>query len=220
MNDKKDKPLLALTMGDPCGVGAEIIVQAMADPNIRERANYVIFGFSDQIEYTADQLEVSLPFRRTHLENLRRFDNTLTIIDYDELAQPATMPRGASKLGGQASMAFCEGAIDAALEGIVDGIVTAPISKTSWHMAGYKRFPGHTELLARRCRAKRVSMMFVSPKLKVVLATIHDSITSIRDKFTIGCVFNPIDMADEALRRWFGIPRTEDRSLRPEPARR
>jgi len=84
--------------------------------------------------------------------------------------------------------------------------VTAPISKTSWHMAGYKKFPGHTELLAKRCRCKRVSMMFVSPRLRVVLATIHNSIASIRDIFTIGRVFDPIDLANDALKNWFGIP--------------
>ena len=68
-------------------------------------------------------------------------------------------------------MAFCEDAIAAAREGMIDALVTAPISKTSWAMAGYP-FPGHTELLAKRCHMRRgqVAMMFVTPKLKVALA--------------------------------------------------
>ena len=192
-------------MGDPCGIGAEIILRALADENISNLARFIIFGFSDQIEYTADRLELPISFHRDHLENLRRNGDNVTVIDYDELTVPPVMPRGPSKEGGRASMAFCDGAIDATINGIADGLITAPISKTSWHMAGHKQFPGHTELLARKCRAKRVSMMFVSPKLKVVLATIHDSIASIRDKFTIGRVFDPLDLANDALRDWFGF---------------
>ncbi|KKK92669.1 hypothetical protein LCGC14_2700640, partial [marine sediment metagenome] len=65
--------------------------------------------------------------------------------------------------------------------GYVDALVTAPISKTSWRMAGIKRFPGHTELLAERCGARNVAMMFVSPKLKVVLATTHLALFDVRD---------------------------------------
>ena len=102
-------------------------------------------------------------------------------------------------------MAFCEGAIAAAQSGIIDAIVTAPIAKTSWKMAGYRKYPGHTELLADKCRSRHVAMMFITPKLRVALATIHEPLSSIRDKLTIGCVFNPIELSDRALREWFGI---------------
>ena len=114
-------------------------------------------------------------------------------------------------------MAFCVDAIEAAKAGLVDAIVTAPISKTSWAMAGYKNFPGHTELLAKMCNVRNVAMMFVSPKLKVVLATIHLSLLDLHDMFTIGCVFNPIDHADKALREWFGMekPRIAVAGLNP-----
>jgi 4-hydroxythreonine-4-phosphate dehydrogenase len=108
-------------------------------------------------------------------------------------------------MGGQASMAFCQDAIAAARAGHLDAIVTAPISKKSWEMAGFKKYPGHTELLADKCKTKNVAMMFVAPQLKVVLATIHEPLFEVRNKFTIGCVFNPIDLADKALREWFGV---------------
>jgi 4-hydroxythreonine-4-phosphate dehydrogenase len=205
-SDGEDKPTIGITMGDPCGVGAEIIVRALSDDSLRKKANFIIFGFSDQLEYTADRLEIPFSFHRDHHENIRRYIYRLVVLDFDEISVPPAMPRGPSRVGGFASMAFCEAAIEAAQDGIIDAIVTAPISKTSWGMAGFKKFPGHTELLAKRCRCRRVAMMFVSPRLRVVLATIHDSITSIRDKFTIGCVFNPIDLANQALKDWFGIP--------------
>ncbi len=186
-------------MGDPCGVGAEIIIKALADSELRRQASFIIFGFSEQMSYTADRIDADFLFFRDHHENIRQYNHDITVLDYDEFSAPATMPRGASKLGGEASMAFCEDAISAARRGLVDAMVTAPISKASWKLAGHHRFPGHTELLAKRCGAKNVAMMFVSPKLKVVLATIHQSLFDIRNSFTIGCVFNPMDLADQAL---------------------
>jgi 4-hydroxythreonine-4-phosphate dehydrogenase len=205
-------------MGDPCGIGAEIIVKALSDGDLRSRAKFVVFGFSEQLAYTADMLELSFPFFRDHHEDIRRYPHDLVVLDYDEMDQPSIMPRGASKTGGQASMAFCEGAISAAQAGLIDAIVTAPISKTSWDMAGYV-YPGHTELLASKCKLRphQVAMMFVAPRLKVVLATIHKALLDIRDSFTIGCVFNPIDLADRALRDMFGIekPRIAVAALNP-----
>ena len=214
-----NRPIIGLTMGDPGGVGAEIIVKALCDESLCSRARYVVFGFSEQLSYTADGLEVPWTVFRDHHENIRRYPYDVAVMDYDEITQPASMPRGASRIGGQASMAFCEGAIAAAQDGLIDAIVTAPISKASWALAGHRQFPGHTELLAKRCKRKptQVAMMFVSPKLKVVLATIHQSLFDIRNSFTIGCVFNPIDHADCALREWFGIekPRIGVAGLNP-----
>lgn len=213
------RPVIALTMGDPCGIGAEIIVKALCDEELRSRARYVVFGFSEQLAYTADRLEAPWAVFRDHHENIRRYPYEVAVMDYDDISQPASMPRGASRMGGEASMAFCEGAIAAAKDRMVDAIVTSPISKTSWSMAGHKRFPGHTELLAKRCKRRlgQVAMMFASPKLKVVLATIHESLFNLRNLFTIGCVFNPIDLADQALRDWFGIdkPRIAVAGLNP-----
>ncbi len=192
-------------MGDPCGIGAEIIVKALADEGLRRRGRFVLFGFCEQLAYTADAMEIEFPFHRDRHENVHRYPHDVVVLDYDELSAPASMPRGPSKLGGQASMAFCEGGIAAARARHVDALVTAPISKTSWQMAGYKKFPGHTELLAERCKCRNVAMMFHSPQLRVVLATIHEALFDIRNRFTIGCVFNPIDLADRALREWWGL---------------
>jgi len=192
-------------MGDPCGVGAEIIVRSLADDELRNAARFIVFGLSEQLTYTSDMLEVDWPFIRDHHEDIRRYSENVVVLDYDEFSLPAAMPRGPSKIGGQASLAFCEGAIEAAKVGLVDAIVTAPISKTSWQEAGQKKFPGHTELLADRFKARHVAMMFVAPQLRVVLATIHEALFELRNRFTIGCVFNPIDLAHSALRRWFGV---------------
>jgi 4-hydroxythreonine-4-phosphate dehydrogenase len=211
------KPIIGVTMGDPFGIGAEIIVKALAQRDVRDSARFVIFGSSEQFSYLADSLELDLPFHREHHEDIRRFPGDLAVLDYDEISIPAAGPRGASKIGGQASMAFCQDAIAAIKEGFIDAIVTAPISKASWELAGFGKYAGHTELLAEKFKARNVAMMFVAPQLKVALATIHEALFGIRDKFTIGCVFNPIDLADRALREWFGMesPRIGVAALNP-----
>ncbi len=204
-------------MGDPFGIGAEIIVKALARRDVRDIARFVIFGSSEQFSYLADALELDLTFHREHHEDARRFPDNLVVLDYDEIYIPAAAPRGPSKIGGQASMAFCQGAISAIKNEFIDAIVTAPISKASWELAGFKKYAGHTELLAEKFKARNVAMMFVAPQLKVALATIHEPLFEIRNKFTIGCIFNPIDLADHALREWFGLesPRIGVAALNP-----
>ena len=206
-----------MTMGEPAGIGSEIIIRALSDIDLRRRARFAVFGLSEQLAYQADLLELDFRPRRIPHERLGLDDHDLLVLDYDEITMPATLPRGPSKIGGRASMVFCDGAISAALAGQIDAIVTAPISKTSWQLAGYRKYPGHTELLADRCKAKCVAMMFIAPKLKVVLATIHRALFELRNEFTIGKVFTPIDLADHALREWFGIqnPRIAVAGLNP-----
>jgi len=210
-------PTIGVTMGDPAGIGPEIIVKMLSDEPLRRRAKFVIFGLAELMSYTADMLEADLTSYREHHEDIRKYDEDLVLLDYDEIALPTRMKRGPDKIGGRASMAFCLDAIQAARAGLIDAIVTAPISKAAWELAGYHKYPGHTELLKEKCHARNVAMMFVAPQLKVVLATIHTAIIAIRDEFTIGCVFNPIDLADRALRQWFSLdkPRLAVAGLNP-----
>ena len=126
----------------------------------------------------------------------------MVVLDYDEYSMLGQAVHRPTKQGGQASLRFLDDAIVSALAsrgmpGHVDAIVTAPICKESWKLAGC-RFPGHTELLAHRTKAKRVVMMFDSPKLRVALATVHLPLMDIRNKLMIGCAFDPIDLGHHA----------------------
>jgi 4-hydroxythreonine-4-phosphate dehydrogenase len=203
--EDRDKPTIGITMGDPAGIGAEIIVKALSDPELASAARYVVFGSGEILNYAADLAEIDCFWFRDHHEKITRYQLPCVLLDYDEFSRPGPSERGPSVGGGQASMAYCEDAIKAAQAGLIDAIVTAPISKESWMMAGYTQFPGHTELLAKRFKAKRYAMMFVAPQLRVVLATIHQQLFDIRNGFCIGTVFTPMDLADQALREWFGI---------------
>ncbi len=203
-------------MGDPAGIGPEVVVKALSDPFIHRSAKFVVFGMNEHLCYAADRAEIE-PFwgRHQHEKISRDYPRKVMVADYDDYAVPAWI-RGASRVAGEASMRFCLDAIDAAKRGIIDAVVTAPISKKSWHLAG-SEWPGHTEMLASECKSKRKVMMFVAGPLKIALATIHEPLFEIRHKFTIGCVFEPIDLLNDALNEFFGInhPRIAVAALNP-----
>lgn len=203
-NMSNDQPVIAITMGDPAGIGPEIVIKALAEPEIRRAAKFVIFGLNETLEIAADKAEIE-PFwyRVPHEKFNVDFPAKVIVADYDEFVIPPWI-RGESKLTGEASIRFCLDAIDAAKQGRIDAIVTAPINKTSWKLAGAS-WPGHTEMLADRCKCKRKVMMFVSGPLKVALATIHEALFEIRHKFTIGCVFEPLDLLNDALKEYFAV---------------
>jgi 4-phospho-D-threonate 3-dehydrogenase / 4-phospho-D-erythronate 3-dehydrogenase len=191
-------------MGDPGGVGAEIIVKALADPAIRSLGRFIIYGFEELLEYAADRAEISPFWWREPHDQVRRIESGVIVADFDDLDCPFHVHQ-ATAAGGEASMRFLEEAVASVKSGLVQAIVTAPICKQSWRLAGY-RFPGHTEFLAKVFNARRVTMMFAGGPFKVALASTHEPISAIADSFSIGRVFQPIDLMDQALREWWGIP--------------
>ncbi len=204
-NKLADEPLvIGITMGDPAGIGPEVIVKALADWQIRREAKFIVFGMHEQFAYAADMAEVDLCWGRHQHEKLSRdYPHQVMVADYDDYSLPITV-KGPSKVAGQASVRFCLDAVSAARCGIIDALVTAPISKTSWKLAGVK-WPGHTEMLAARCKSLRKVMMFVAGPIKLALATIHEGLFNLRHKFTIGRVFEPIDLLNTALKEYFAI---------------
>ena len=199
------RPTIGITMGDPAGIGPEIVVKALADPAIRRLGRFVVYGMNELMAYAADLAEIE-PFwwRVQHDSPRTTFDLThdVVVLDYDEFSMLGQVVHQPTSHGGQASLAFLRDATEAALRkdpntGALDALVTAPICKESWHMAGC-RWPGHTELLQALTHARRSVMMFASPKLNVVLATIHIPLMDIQTTMTIGKVYDPIDLGHQA----------------------
>ena len=198
------RPLIGITMGDPSGVGAEVIVKALADPQVRRLGRFIIYGLNEAIEYAADQAEINPYWFRLPHELVTRIGSGVVVADFDEFPIFDPTVRCPAAEGGRASMQFLDTAITASRNEGVEAIVTAPICKESWQMAGY-RYPGHTEKLGHAFKTRRVTMMFVAQKLRVALASIHQPLFDLRNSFTIGRVFQPIDHLAEALRDWFAI---------------
>ena len=201
------RPVIGITMGEPAGIGPEIIVKALADPAIRQIARFVVYGMNELLAYAADLAEIEPYWHRLQHDSPRAgfgLVHQVVVLDYDEYSMLGSAVHRPTKPGGQASLTFIDDAIAAAQRPLedagIDAIVTAPICKESWKLAGC-RFPGHTELFQHRTKAKRVAMMFHSTKLNVVLATVHMPLMEIRNKLTIGCVFDPIDLGHAACRQ-------------------
>ena len=205
--DNLPKPSIGITMGDPSGIGPEVVVKALQDRQVRSLARFVVYGLNEILAYAADLVEVEpYWFRVPHdsPRTTRRIDENVVVLDFDEFDGFIQSPRQPSKPAGAASKAFVEEAVCDALRPPadprhLDAIVTGPINKQAWQLAGF-RWRGHTDLLANRTKAKRHAMMFVSPRLNVVLATAHIPLMDIRNVLTIGRVFDAIDLGWEACR--------------------
>jgi len=199
------RPVVGITMGDPAGIGPEVVVKALADPDVRKLARFVVYGMNELMAYAADLSEID-PFwyRVQHDSPRARYDlvHEVVVLDHDEYSMLGQAVHKPTKEGGHASLRFLDDAVAAAMkpadhDAHIDALVTAPICKESWQLAGC-RFPGHTEFLQHRTKAKRVVMMFDSPKLRVALATVHIPLMDIRNVLTIGRVYDPIDLGRDA----------------------
>lgn len=207
-------PTLAITMGDPGGIGPEIVVQSLAAQ--KTKAHFIVHGSGTAMHQAAQSLGIE-PFwwsidRGSALLDAALVHRVLLIDSDHEIRaarskglrgpgddRPIVFEHSITKLGGELSFRWVNDAIESArlapgTPGRADGIVTAPINKAAWHAAGHSRFPGHTELLGSRFRVKRFAMMFEGPDLRVSLATVHIPLLEIRDSLTIGKVFDAIDL--------------------------
>ena len=201
-------PVIGITVGDPQGIGAEVVVKALADQETRNQARFVVYGRNDLMTLAADKAGIH-PYWYRVAEGSQRARRELlppvTVIDYqgegDGDHTLLSLEPGPSKRGGMISKQFVESAIEDAMldanhERHLDAIVTAPICKESWALAGF-RWPGHTELFAARTKAKQQAMAFVSPRLRVVLATAHVPLMDVKNTLTIGRVHDAIDLGHE-----------------------
>lgn len=203
------RPTIAVSMGDPCGIGPEVVVRALADAALRSRGRFHVYGCQDALMAAAEGAGIE-PFwwRVAHDSPIANTcgAHDAVVLDFPEFAGAcASKPPGPTRVGGEASFRFVDAAIASARlpEGDprrASAIVTAPISKEAWALAGHKRWAGHTELLASRMGARRHAMMFVSPRLRVALATVHIPLMAVADALTIGKVTDAIALGAEQCR--------------------
>jgi len=166
------KARLAMTVGDPRGIGPEIVAKALADPQVGERCDIVVVGPEGA------GVKVGEPVGRW-------------------------LPKSDAALAGRLSGLAIERAVAMALDGAVDGIVTAPIDKAALHAGGYD-FPGHTEMLGS-LTGSRVAMMLASDKLRVVLATTHIPLSQVTHSLSIETITEAARITRDGLRDLFGI---------------
>ena len=201
------KPLLAITLGDPAGVGPEIILKALSHQDIFDTARPLVVGDARILERSAKWLGCApLNFEKVMDPSAGGYSpGTIPLLDMGN-ADPADCPPGViSAPSGRAAVEYVNRACDLAMQGQVDAVVTAPLNKAAMNLAGF-HFAGHTELLAERTGAKQVSMLLAGPSLRVVHVSTHVSLEEAIRRVTQARVEQVIDLADRSARA-LGIPR-------------
>ncbi len=181
------KPKIGITMGDPNGVGPEVIVKALSHPDIAGSCEIVIFGDRGVIEKAAGS---SLP--------------EVNIIEPSDFGSGDLKPGFIDRKAGQASLDYIKAAVQSAMAAEIDAVVTAPISKESTHLAG-STYPGHTEMLKDLTDADQAVMMFEGSTFKVMLVTIHEALANVPDLITKERVLSTIKITHDALIKQFRI---------------
>ncbi|WP_396625924.1 4-hydroxythreonine-4-phosphate dehydrogenase PdxA [Luteitalea sp.] len=197
------RPLLAITMGDPAGVGPEILLAALATPAMHERCRALVVGDARILERAARFLGAAGPALRFEVvrtpTDARFLDGHITVLDLAN-APPDDCPVGqVSAASGRASVEYVFEACDLARRHEVDAIVTLPINKAAMNLGGHA-YAGHTELLADRTKAGKVSMLLVGPKLRVVHVSTHVALEEAIGRVTRQRVGEVIDLAAQACR--------------------
>ena len=198
------KPL-AITLGDPCGIGPEIVLKAFAGGL---PAPAVVIGDVGLLRREALRLRLPLEIRPiaspsslagSGAASLAAFDNTVPVIAATSL--PENLPVGrVDARAGDAAFRYIERAAALALRGEVRGVVTAPINKEAMHLAGHD-FPGHTELLAQLAGGVPVRMMLANTELRTVLVSIHVSLRDAVASLDRAQTLQTIVIAHDALVR-------------------
>lgn len=199
------KPLLAITMGDPAGIGPEIIVKALQHPAVYAQCRPLVIGDRRMLAQAAQWTGVPVAFDLITEPATGEYQaGRIALLDRAN-ADPATiLPGRISAAAGAAAVDYVIQACDLALAGVVDGVVTAPLNKEAMHLAGHN-YAGHTELLADRTGAQRVSMLLTSAKLRVVHVSTHVALAEAIRRVTPARVEEVIDLAHDSCVA-LGIP--------------
>lgn len=201
-------PSLAITQGDPAGIGSEIILKALADNSLSQKSQLTVVGNRQLLQFTYEHLLEQTKLTQQDLAD----PQTLTILDVP-LEDSVTLGQGDAISGGFSFDCLAK-AIALTLEGQFQGIVTAPIAKSLWKAAGHE-YPGQTEVLAQRAGRDKFAMMFIgqSPHtgwmLRSLLATTHIPLADVPQALTPELMDLKLDLLINCLQADFGLAEPE-----------
>lgn len=200
-------PLLGITMGDPAGIGPEVIAKALARPGVRRICYPLVIGAHSVMQQTVKKLKLKLDVRLVDGHETSPLRATqIAVLDPLERPLGDFQPGTAAPETGAAAVSFIRKAVHLAQTGCIDGIVTAPINKEAINMAGC-HFPGHTEFLADLTKTEESGMMIIGGPLRVMFVTTHVAIKDLPGLLTQAKIEKGIRLAHLALTRLFGIKR-------------
>ena len=183
------KPKIGITMGDPNGVGPEVVIKSVNDPLVLDICEPVLYGCKQV-------------FKRAEVET--GLTHHCQIVDSGKFDNMEIAPGTVEKEAGAASIYFIECAVKDVIDKELDAIVTAPISKESIHLAG-SPYPGHTEMLQELTGSENAVMLFAGGPFKVALATIHVALSEVPGLIKRENILNVIRVCNKDLKQKFKI---------------
>ncbi len=192
----ENRPLIAITMGDPSGIGPEIIVKGLIRlPGV---GRTVVIGDAAWLQLHAAQWAPQLSIHSIkNITQARHESGVLDVLDLQNVPENLAMGH-ASPEGGKAAVEYIRKAVDLATAHQVHAITTAPINKEAIHLAGF-RYPGHTEMLADFTQTPEVALMLAGGTLRVVLTTTHVPLSEVRNLLSLDRILKTIKLTHQWL---------------------
>src|SRR5881275_467740 len=217
-NLRSSRPRIGITMGDPAGIGPEVVLKAVAEDEVQSVCVPVVIGDAQLLAHNARTLDLQCGYEivRRNEELSSKFNDP--IIFHLNNIQGHIEPGIESGAAGKAAAEYIEAAVELCAAGSIDAIATAPINKRALFLGGYS-FPGHTEFLAHLTATEEYAMGFVAENLRIVLISTHVPLYETIRLVTRERVEKTIRLADRELRRW-GLerPRLAVAALNPHGA--
>lgn len=209
-SENREKNLIGITMGDPGGIGPEVILEALASPETRASADYVIIGSEKVLSDVANNLGIGTGLQLSRIDNTsslnlnRGLTDHINVLDLDNISVHDALTRKPLPESGRASVEYILKGLDLALDGEIDALVTAPISKEAVKLAGFD-FAGHTELLKEKTFVENVVMLMVGKGLRVSFVTTHLAVNEVSGFINRENIFSTIQITATGLKTFFGI---------------
>jgi 4-phospho-D-threonate 3-dehydrogenase / 4-phospho-D-erythronate 3-dehydrogenase len=196
------KPRIAVTMGDPAGIGPEICLDLLADFSIAQLCAPIVFGDADVLRLCAERTGKPSTFQVVKQENLDSVSSPsvldLRLMDLEQL-QPGTV----NPATGKATYGYVTKAIDSCLAGHVDAVTTCPANKEAMQSAGITQ-PGHTEIFAERTQTERFCMAFICETISCSLVTVHAGYAEVPNLLSEQRIAEVIELTRETHKKLLG----------------
>jgi 4-hydroxythreonine-4-phosphate dehydrogenase len=204
-NMKKCRPIIGITMGDPVGIGPEIILSALINPSIYKICRPLVIGDMERLKFLKRCTKSNLKFNAVREPETGVYQCGCVDVFSTFRLDPGQILWGKpTALTGKAMTSYITSATDLALQGRIDAMVTCPINKQAMHMAGYF-YNGHTELLAEKTKSADFAMMLAGDKLRVVLVTIHIPLKDVPLVLSREKILQTIIITGSSLNMRFGL---------------
>jgi 4-hydroxythreonine-4-phosphate dehydrogenase len=211
-----DKPFVAITMGDPAGIGPEVVSKALVERAVYDKCRPFVVGSAAAMSAALRLIKSPVRARVAHsLDQVAGDYGAIDVLDLENLDYAGIEQGKVSPVAGKASVEWILKAGELAASGQVQAIATAPINKESCKLAGYEDI-GHMEIFQRQTGAKQVATMLMADSLRVVHLTTHRSLRVACDYVTKDNVLAKLELTDREFKRWgFPAPRIGVAALNP-----